>query len=162
MTQKVLAEGYATTDISDRDERINEGCYTLADSLIATNPDAFFTPEHVAEYSLPLKELPCPPKIDGPVKALLEAIASILENQGADYQIIIPPHYGYEAIDSSDLYQMEQIFGQQRVHDYSHDPAMGSDVHYYYDDGHLVAEACAKLMDSAYHTVTLPSPFLNQ
>ena len=162
MTQKVLDEGYATTDVSDRDERINEGCYTLADSLIATNPDAFFTPEHVAEYSLPLKELPCPPKIDGPVKALLEAIATILVKQGVDYQIIIPPHYGYEAIDSSDLYQMEQIFGQQRVHDYSHDPEMGSDVHYYYDDGHLVAEACAKLMDSAYHAVTLPSPFLNQ
>ena len=37
---------------------------------------------------------------------------------------------------------------------------MGSDVHYYYDDGHLVAEACARLMDSAYNDVTLPSPFL--
>ena len=160
MTQKVLDEGYATTDITDRDERINEGCYNLADSLIANDPDAFFTPQHLAQYTLPLKELPCPPKIDAPVKALLNAIASILNQQGADYHIIIPPHYGYEAIASSDLYMMEHIFGANRVHDYSHDAKMGSDVHYYYDDGHLVAQACAVLMDSAYNDVALPSPFL--
>ena len=92
MTDRVLEEGYATTDITDRIEPINEGYYGLADSLIAVNPDAFFTPSHIAQYSRPLKELPCEDKITGPVEALLNAISTILRKQGADYQVIIPPH----------------------------------------------------------------------
>ena len=87
-------------------------------------------------------------------------IATILFNDETDFQIIIPPHYGYEAIASSDLYTMEKIFGQERVHDFSHDPALGTDLHYYYDEGHLVARQCGRLIDSAYNAVTLPSPYL--
>jgi len=160
MTQTVLDKGYATTDISDRDESINEGSYHLADSLIANDPDAFFTPEHIAQYSLPPKQMPCQDKITAEVEWLLNNIARVLEHMGTDYHIIIPPHYGYEAISSSDLYTMEVIFGQGRVHDYSHDPKTSTDIHYYYDDGHLVAQECAHLMDSAYNEVTLPSPYL--
>ena len=159
-TEQMLEEGYATTDISERIEPINEGYYSWADSVIAVNPDEFFTPEHVAKYSRPLKELPCDDKVTPPVRAMLEAIKYFLDQQGTDYQVIIPPHYGYEAISSNDLYCMEQIFGQDRVHDYSHDPKLGSDLHYYYDDGHLIAAECARLIDSAYHDVALPSPYL--
>ena len=159
MTQRVLDEGYATTDITNRIEPINEGYYAWADSVIAVNPDEFFTPEHVKRYSLPLKELPCPEKINFTVSALLAEIHHLLESQGTDYHIIIPPHYGYEAIDSRDLFKLESIFGQSRVHDYSHDPKLGSDLHYYYDDGHLIAQECARLIDSAYNAVSLPSPY---
>ena len=159
MTQRVLDEGYATTDITNRIEPINEGYYAWADSVIAVNPDEFFTPEHVKRYSLPLKELPCPEKINFTVSALLAEIHHLLESQGTDYHIIIPPHYGYEAIDSRDLFKLESIFGQSRVHDYSHDPKLGSDLHYYYDDGHLIAQECARLIDSAYNDVSLPSPY---
>lgn len=159
MTQRVLDEGYATTDITNRIEPINEGYYAWADSVIAVNPDEFFTPEHVKRYSLPLKELPCPEKINFTVSALLAEIHHVLESQGTDYHIIIPPHYGYEAIDSRDLFKLEGIFGQSRVHDYSHDPKLGSDLHYYYDDGHLIAQECARLIDSAYNAVSLPSPY---
>ena len=113
MTQRVLDEGYATTDITNRIEPINEGYYAWADSVIAVNPDAFFTQEHIAKYTLPLKELPCPPKIQEGVKTLLTEIAQLLHEQGTDYQIIIPPHYGYEAIDSQDLFLLENIFGQE-------------------------------------------------
>ena len=162
MTQRVLDEGYATTDITSRIEPINEGYYAWADSVIAVNPDEFFTPEHVKRYSLPLKELPCPEKIDPTVSALLAEIYHVLESQGTDYHIIIPPHYGYEAIDSRDLFKLERIFGQSRVHDYSHDPKLGTDLHYYYDDGHLIAQECARLIDSAYNDVSLPSPYFNK
>ena len=162
MTERVLEKGYATTDISNRIEPINEGYYRYADSLIAVNPSAFFTPDHIRQYARPVKELPCVPKITSPVKALLEQIASILHDKGVDYQVIIPPHYGYEAIASSDLYYMELIFGQERVHDYSHDPELGTDLHYYYDDGHLIVHECGRLIDSAYRAVTLPSPYLTR
>lgn len=160
MTERVLEKGYATRDITNRIEPINEGYYRYADSLIAVNPSAFYTPEHIAQYSRPEKTLPCPPKILPHVKSLLNAIATILFNDETDFQIIIPPHYGYEAIASSDLYTMEKIFGQERVHDFSHDPALGTDLHYYYDEGHLVARQCGRLIDSAYNAVTLPSPYL--
>lgn len=153
-TQLVLDKGYATTDIPDRIESLNESYYAWADSLIATNPDAFFTPAHMARYSQPMRMMPCPDKITPAVETLLTEIARMLKQQGTDYQIIIPPHYAWEAISDHDLYEMERIFGRKRVHDYSHDPDMGSDLHYYYDDGHLIAQQCARLMDSAYHHST--------
>ena len=160
MTRRVLEKGYATTDITTRIEPINEGYYQWADSVIAVNPDAYYTPEHLAKYRHNMKNMPCPRKITSEVEALLLDIADQLAAQGTDYHIIIPPHYATEAIDSQDLYLMESIFTPQRVHDYSHDATMGSDLHYYYDDGHLIAQECARLMDSAYHAVTLPSPYL--
>lgn len=161
-TRLALEKGYATTYIPDRIEELNEGYYGWADSIIDCNPEAFFTPEHLARYAQPMRLMPCPDKITPTVETLLNDIATILRNQGTDYQIIIPPHYAWEPISSHDLYMLELIFGQQRVHDYSHDPEMGSDLHYYYDDGHLIARECARLMDSAYHAASLPSSFLSQ
>ena len=155
-----LEHGFATTDIPDRIEPINESYYGWADSLIVANPDAFFTPEHLAQYSHPLRKQPCPDKITDGVEDLLQQISQVLTDLGTDYQIIIPPHYATEAISSADLYRLESIFGNNRVHDYSHDPMLGGDLHYYYDDGHLIAQVCAQLMDSAYAAVTLPSPYL--
>ena len=128
--------------------------------MIAVNPAVYYTPQHIARYRHNMKCMPCPSKITAEVEDLLRGIADVLDQQGADYHIIIPPHYATEAISSSDLYQMEAIFGAARVHDYSHDAAMGSDLHYYYDDGHLIAQECARLMDSAYQALTLPSPYL--
>ena len=160
-TQLVLEKGYATTDIPDRIEPYNEGYYRWADSLIATQADAFFTPEHLARYAQPMRLMPCPDKVTPPVEELLTQIAAALTSQDTDYQIIIPPHYAWEAISSYDLYTLEQIFGMERVHDYSHDAAMGTDLHFYYDDGHLISRQCARLMDSAYyHAANLPSIFL--
>lgn len=159
--QLVLDKGYATTDIPDRIEELNEGYYGRADSIIATDPSAFFTPDHLARYSQPMRLMPCPDKITPQVEGLLRDIASVLKNQYTDYQIIIPPHYAWEAMSSHDLFKLEQIFGMERVHDYSHDATMSSDLHYYYDDGHLISRQCARLMDSAYHhAASLPSVFL--
>ena len=156
MTQQVLDKGFATTDIPDRIEPLNEEYYGWADSLIAVNPSAFYTPEHLARYYRPMKTMPCPDKIRPEVKSLLSNIRSMLQMHNADYQIIIPPHYGYEAISYRDLYELNLIFGEERVHDYSHDPQLGNDLHYYYDDGHLIAARCALLMDSAYKASMLP------
>ena len=161
-TRLALDKGYATTDIPDRIEELNEGYYGWADSIINCNPEAFYTAEHLERYAHPMTLMPCPDKITPDVEMLLNDIATILRNQETDYQIIIPPHYAWEPISSHDLYTLELIFGQQRVHDYSHDAEMGSDLHYYYDDGHLIARECARLMDSAYQSVTLPTPFLHQ
>ena len=161
-TRMVLDKGYATTDIPDRIEELNEGYYGWADSVIAVNPAAFYTPDHLARYWQPMTLQPCPDKVTPTVEAQLKEIADILKGQGADYQIIIPPHYAWEAISSHDLCRLEEIFGWQRVHDYSHDPEMGYDLHYYYDDGHLIASQCARLMDSAYQAVALPAPYFNK
>ena len=156
----VLERGYATTDIPDRIEPVNESYYAWADSLISVDAGAFYTSAHLAKYSHPLRKQPCTDKVTPAVEDLLRQIARALKEQGTDYQIIIPPHYATEAISSADLFALESIFGNERVHDYSHDPVMGGDLHYYYDDGHLIASVCAQLMDSAYAAVTLPSPYL--
>lgn len=155
MAQRVIDDGYATTDIPDRIEPLNEGYYRWADSLIAVNPGAFYTPEHLRRYRLPLKTMPCPDKVTPEVEQLLRAIAAVLHEQGTDFQIIIPPHYGYEAISDRDLSMLNQIFGARRVHDYSRDPQLGTDLHCYYDDGHLIAAQCARLIDSAYMALRL-------
>ena len=160
-TQLVLDKGYATTDIPDRIEPINESYYRWADSVIAVNPDEFFTPEHLARYDQPMRQMPYPDKITPGVNELLTSIADMLKRHNTDYQIIIPPHYAWEAISSNDLYMLEQIFGMERVHDYSHDPKMGTSLRYYYDDGHLIAQECARLMDSAYASTSMPSPYLH-
>lgn len=160
MTRYVIEKRFATTEIIDRDEHINEGTYHWADSVIDVNPDFFYTPEHMARYTRHQRVEPCPPKINSTVESQLRAIKDALDKQGTDYRIIIPPHYSYEAINGSDLYKMEWIFGADRVHDFSHDHRLASDLHYYYDSGHLIARECARLMDSAYSTPLLQSPYM--
>jgi len=161
MTQQVLDDGYATTDIPDRIEPYNESYYGWADSLIAVNPQAFFTPQHIARYRLPVKMMPCPDRMTPAIHQRLQDIAALLHDRGTDYQVIIPPHYGYEAISDADLADLEAIFGANRVHDYSRDADLGTNLRYYYDDGHLIAAQCARLMDSTYRgNVTLSSPYL--
>lgn len=161
-TRMVLEGGYATTDIPNRIEPLNESYYRRVDSLIEVNPDAFFTADHLRRYAHPIETEPRPDKINPTVEALLGDIADVMTRMGAHYEIIIPPHYASAAISSADLCCLEAVFGADRVHDYSHDPVMGTDLHYYYDDGHLIAAACASLMDSAYRSVALPSPFLGE
>ena len=161
-TRLVLDKGYATTDIPDRIEPINEGYYRWADSVIAVNPDEFFTPEHLAHYEQPMRKMPHFDKINPAVQELLTGIAQALKRHNTDYQIIIPPHYAWEAISSNDLYTLKEIFGTERVHDYSHDPDMCTNLRYYYDDGHVIAQQCARLMDSAYNSIVLPSVFLKK
>ena len=107
-----------------------------------------------------MRQMPFYDKITPAVHELLTGIADELKRHGTDYQIIIPPHFAWEPISSNDLYTLETIFGMERVHDYSHDADMGTDLRYYYDDGHLISSQCARLMDSAYNAATLPSVFL--
>jgi len=160
MTRYVLEHRYATSEIINRDEHINEGTYHWADSVIEINPDLFYTPEHMTRYTRHPRLEPCPPKVTREVESLLRTISDVLNKQGTNYQVIIPPHYRYEAICDNDLYMMKKIFGADRVHDFSHDQRLASDLHYYYDSGHLIARECAVLMDSAYSSMPLQSPYM--
>ena len=79
----MLDKGYATTDIPDRIEPINESYYRWADSIIAVNPDEFFTPEHLARYDQPIRKMPFYDKITPAVHELLTGIASALGTSAA-------------------------------------------------------------------------------
>jgi len=155
MTQRMLDKQYATTDIPDRIEPLNESYYAWADSLIMHNPDGYYTPDHLSRYHTPIPMMPAPNLIDSYSRGLLQQIAQLLQQDSVDYHIIIPPVYHQPPISNNDLQELYDLFIKNRVHDYSHDAQMMSSLRYYYDGGHLAAPYCATLIDSAYHEAQL-------
>lgn len=134
-----------------RIEEINENYYARFDSLIAANPDEFFTPQRLANRRF--RELPRPlaPAIDAERLAQLQEMKALFERQHTQYVIIIPPRYQRVPLHCLDRAALEDVFGSERVFDFSTYKEMSDDPRCYYDNpAHLISSKCKMLLDSVY------------
>lgn len=141
---------FLTTDLPLRDAPRNESRYATFDSLIATDPDAYFTPERLRRIEYNEDLTPPQPAIDGQRMQQLLDIANSLQRQGATFTVIIVPRYHRRHVMAADLEKLRVAFGTDRVHDFSGDAALASDPRRYYDHaGHPTAATCRLLLDRA-------------
>mgnify|MGYP007101833276 CR=1 FL=1 len=136
----------------DRIGHLNEMYYKEVDSIIATSPDKYYTPERLARIrrvSLPTVSQPA---IDEEIETQLKTIKEILDKNHTNYIIIVPPRNSNPQLTWHDLWVMKAIFGEDKVHDFSSHPQLVNNDRAYYDyAAHLISAKCKMLLDSAYY-----------
>ena len=137
--------------IADRIDITNEVYYPIIDSLIEHDPGKFFTPERLASRLHAVLPAQLAPAIDEKVEAQLLTIKELLESNGTNYIIIVPPCNHKPSLMETDLWVMKAVFGQDKVHDFSSTPRYINNERLYYDrDAHLITAECKVLLDIAY------------
>ena len=149
---KMIKQRLATTMIHTHTDSTNENIFTGVDSLIASNPDAYFTPERLkSNYYCP------PPGPDGPGltparEEIIAQIAALLRQDHTQYQVLLPPRFNRQPIHPCDLATLCHHLGADRVHDYTRHP-YSTDPRAYYDwAAHLTTTHCATILHDAYST----------
>lgn len=95
----------------------NEEKLPLWDSLIRLNPEKFYS-EHKLMPS-PKTPLTPEPAITPQKKKSFEEIAEIFKRQNTDVRILIGPNRAKVVLNPSDLITLQEIFGKERVYDFS-------------------------------------------
>ena len=159
-------EGIITGVAPNRIGYLNEMYYAEFDSIIAVNPDEYYTPERlkrIKRENLPSVDQPA---IDEAVEEQLKTIKEILDSNHTNYIIIVPPRNSNPQLTWHDLWIMKSIFGQDKVHDFSSHPELVNNDRVYYDyAAHLISAKCKMLLDSAYKemsTKSIENPYFKQ
>ena len=147
------SEGTITTDPAVRYEVSNEYRYNRFDSIINLNPDEFFNKERLRLIERSSDWMPeMQPELMTPhLTAKLKELKALLEQNHANYMIIIQPRYHRQLIDPADMALLYSLFGARHLRDYSRDSILTNDPKAYYDrQAHLTSKHCNALLDRAY------------
>lgn len=161
--EKLENEGKINEIAPNRIGHLNEMYYGEIDSIIASCPDKFYTPERIARFKRAILPSASQPAIDETVEAQLKTIKEILDRNHTNYIIIVPPRNTFPHLKWQDLWVMKAIFGEDKVHDFSRHPELiNNDKAYYDNPAHLISAKCKILLDSAYYEQThhsIKNPF---
>ena len=142
---------------------LNEMYYAEFDSIIAVNPNEYYTSERLKRIKRVNSPSVTKPAIDETVEQKLCTINEILDKNHTNYIIIVPPRNTYPRLSWHDLWIMKSIFGQDKVHDFSSHPELvNNDLAYYDYAAHLISAKCKLILDSAYKEMnygTIENPY---
>lgn len=90
-------------------------------------------------YKTEADRVECQPMITPEFEEQVRRIKAILDRNKTDYHVIVTPGYAYAYpyINENDLMCLEEIFGAERVHDYSRRWDITTDYRYFQDPGHF-------------------------
>lgn len=88
--------------------------------------------------------------IDDERKELLLSIRKLLDEQNADYRIVLSPEYNQIKINPVDLNILYDVFGQQFVYDFTGVNQWTEDYHNYYDNSHYRSCVANEIMRLVY------------
>lgn len=150
--EEMVETGILTKHNPSYDPETNEERYPGIDSLIRFSSEQYYTPERLSQFPRNKEEILAPAYLEPgskPFNILLQ-IKKELAND-CDYYIIISPTIKLLRLNASDLRSLQQIFGTERVFDFSGKNKISEDYHSYYDDkSHSRPEICKILIDSIY------------
>lgn len=123
---------------TDVERRIAAGTYYDEPDIQA----AFAGKQHPGEVS--------PPTIKAPQLEQLRTIRDVLQRQRTDYRIVVSPLYDQIKLHPQDLARLQEIFGVDRVFDYSGVNAITSDRHYFLEPFHYRTLAGRRILSEIY------------
>ena len=142
---------FLTTDLPTRDPSRNESRYTTFDSLIAVNPDTYFTTERLRRIEYNEDLTPPQPAINERRLAELKRLARLLKRENTSATVIIVPRYHRRPVMPADLMALRAVLGDTIIHNYSGDLTLVNDPRAYYDHaGHPTAATCSALLSRAF------------
>ena len=130
----------------------NEIYYQGLEEAIARNRDSFFDSrsnyftkrDTVQQYSEVI--------IGGKQIALLNSIKSMLNEDHAQYKIILSPLYSQVKLNEKDIKALCDIFGKENVFDFSGINDITNNMYNYYESYHYRPEVAKLMMDSIYRS----------
>lgn len=147
---QMIKQRLATTNVHTHTDSINENIYTHLDSLIAADPDAYYTPERLQRnyYMRPAgTDLPgITPAIESSIKLLGE----LLKRDNVNYLVVMPPRFNRQPLLPQDKAVLLRYLDASRVHDLTRHP-YADDPRAYYDwAAHLTTARCDTLLELCY------------
>ncbi len=153
---KLLEEGKMVRIPSGRDEVLNEDSSRALDSVILNDPNSYYSQ---MQWLINMKALPnpMPLSIDAGNEPVLREIALMLNENGIDYLVIVPPRFRGQPMSCIDHAALCDIMGESHVKDYSNDSTMIHDLQSYYDGIHILTPRCTELIDRSYQRPPFPT-----
>jgi hypothetical protein len=134
----------------DYDVRHNEIRFGSYELLIRENPDDYYLPRAAHFYTRPVQQVVSDPVIKQPQKNLLLEMARILNSQHSNYSLIINPLYDQKQFNPVDLSYLKQIFGPDRVYDFSGINDITRDYRNYYEESHYRPHIARNILSVIY------------
>lgn len=104
--------------------------------------DVFYKRDSIQQYDLPVIK-------DVQLK-MLEHIRQVLSDDGTDYRIVISPLYNQKKLDTTDLRVLQQMFGRDKVFDFSGKNAITNSIYNYYEASHYRPHVANEIMRVIY------------
>ncbi len=130
----------------------NELHKTGAEEALISNAEEYFArlPRDYQLYDRDEIEQLERPVIGEPQIAALNELHNIFQNEGTDYRIIISPLYNQKKLNPVDLEFLENLFGKEKVFDFSGKNAFTNNMDNYYECSHYRPQLCRQLLKICY------------
>ncbi len=128
----------------------NEVRHEYRENLIARGE--YYTPEIMQLFhNLQRPDSISPVVVGTRQKEMLTDICNIFLKHGTEYRIIINPLYNQVRLNPADVAVLRDIFGYDKVGDFSGDNEFTRDYHNYYDDSHYRPHVAREVMNRVYN-----------
>jgi hypothetical protein len=81
---------------------------------------------------------------------MLREMRKVFDDNRTDYRIVISPNYDQKYLSRVDLARLQEIFGADRVYDYSGINRFTRDIHNYYEDSHYRPLVARQILAEIY------------
>lgn len=125
-----------------------------AEELLDSNPDAYYETltGFYRLYERTYTDSVSAPVIGAQQRDALEQLHTLLVNGNTDYRIVISPLYNQIALNPQDLICLKEIFGEDKVFDFSGVNEYTNDVSNYYETSHYRPKLCNIILKKIYDT----------
>lgn len=144
-------EDYINGELFDYDYRCNQIKLGPTERQIAAGK--YYTDE-LKRVQFTNNEYPdsvSPPIIESRRKEMLEEIKRIFHKQNTDYRIVISPLWDKIKLNPKDVVCLKEIFGKDKVFDYSGVNSYTSNFHNYYEHSHYRSKVAMDIMKKMYN-----------
>jgi hypothetical protein len=132
------------------DPLTNECTLQPYEDMIAKDPQSYYKAKMSLFYKRSSTQLYSSPVIGNDQKALLKNMKDIFDRKKTNYKIVISPLYDQQAISRDDLFVLKEIFGTDRVFDFSGRNIYTENYMNFYESSHYRPSVATAIMDSIY------------
>lgn len=128
----------------------NQLSYFVFDSILNINENLYYEGKEKYFYPRDAEQSYSEAAIEDEQKELLTEIKSILNSQNTNYKIIINPLYDQVKMNKRDLVYLNNLFGLDKVFDYSGQNNFTNDYRNYYEPSHYRPKVANQIMSELY------------
>lgn len=132
--------------------RYNEIRYDSIEHEI--NQGNYYSPQRLAVFEGKQTPQTHPAVIGDSQYSLLQNMAALLQKHHSHYKVIISPLYYQQKLHPEDKKQLEMLFGENNIYDFSGVNSITEDYHNYYEDSHYRPCVARFILQTIYQKET--------